>query len=833
MIEIKNLSKIYKLKSGEVRALDDVSIKLPERGMVFILGKSGSGKTTLLNVVGGLDNYSSGDIYIDGVSLADYRQRDYDEYRNRYIGFVFQDFNLIENFSVGENVTLALRLQSDKNCKDAAERTLEKVGLRGCYDRKINELSGGQKQRVAIARALVKNPAIILADEPTGNLDSVTATEIFDILKTLSEERLVLVVSHDRESAEKYADRIIELKDGRIMSDSNPQRESEHAVSDGNPITGDNISDEGKIKSKKKNVGGHMPFSATLRYAMSNLWAKKIRIFASVICFVLLLGLFNLAYGASDYDVYDRVYETLKEQNAPAYFDVWENQEKYMSRDVIDEVYGGEGVPLYEDNNFRYSANDYEGKDTGYFNHDYCDTSRSMPIDETTFNELGFDFVCGDLPQNRFQVCITKYIAESILHFGDEEYLTSEKINSVADLVGKPFLFNTDYSVAGIIDTHLPEKYDALKSLTKEEDYLNSPLYNDFFKLVDRSYHVAVMCHSDYFDYIYYPLMHNFTYVNKDSFFVYDVLLKTYRMSMLDSMFSDYVTVPPYVATEGVVVSSFNLRYFIKESGYGDLMTDYETDTLRDIITDCEIYADLYYAYNSRTGNSNYNYHKKFRVIGFYDHNNSWYDTVFVTDGVVDDMHENIYCVEGILFDRENREKINSALQQTYMMKGNDSTLVFSNDKSAVIEKEYQYSNRIKVIAGAATGIFVVIVVIMMLNYFFSTIKDKTAEIGVLRAIGVRQSNIAAIFAIEALIISMVAFLLSLPVCFGMADWLENTVAGSMVDLQPGYTVHFVMVGFKSSMITLALSIGVALVGSALPFVRLFRLKPMEIMRKK
>ncbi len=831
MIELKNLSKIYKLRSGEVRALDDVNIKLPEKGMVFILGKSGSGKTTLLNVAGGLDNYSSGDIVVDGVSLANYSQRDYDEYRNRYIGFVFQDFNLIENFSAGENVNLALCLQSDKKDKGAAERTLETVGLSGYYDRKISELSGGQRQRVAIARALVKNPAIILADEPTGNLDSVTATEIFDILKTLSEERLVLVVSHDRESAEKYADRIIELKDGRILSDSNPQSESKRTVSDENAINVGNVSE--KEKSKKKNVGGYMPFSATLKYAMSNLWAKKIRILASVVCFVLLLGLFNLAYGASDYDVYDRVYETLKEQNAPAYFDAWENQEKYMSRDFIDEVYGGEGVPLYEDHNFRYTANDYEGKETGYFNHDYCDTSRSMPIDETSFKKLGFDLVCGDLPKNRFQVCITNYIAENILHFGDEEYLSSEKITSIADLVGKPFLFNTDYSVSGIIDTHLPEKYDSLKSLTKEEDYVNSPLYNTFFGLVDRSYHVAVMCHSDYFDFIYYPLMHEFTYVNKDSFITYDVRLKTYRINMLESMFSDYVTVPPYVATEGVVVSSFNLRYFIKESGYGDLMTDYETDTLRDIITDCEIYADLYYSYNSRTGTSNYNYHKKFRVIGFYDHNNSWYDTIFITDGVVDDMYDNIYCVEGMLFDRENREKINAALQQTYMMKGNDSTLVFSNEESAVIEKEYQYSNRIKVIAGAATGLFVVIVVIMMLNYFFSTIKDKTAEIGVLRAIGVRQSNIAAIFAIEALIISLVAFLLSLPVCFGMADWLENAVAGSMVDLQPGYTVHFVMVGFKSGMITLALSIGVALVGSALPFVRLFRLKPMEIMRKK
>lgn len=220
MIELKNLSKIYKLKSGEVRALDDVSVRLPEKGMVFILGKSGSGKTTFLNVVGGLDNYSSGEVIIDGVSLADYKARDYDEYRNRYIGFVFQDYSLIDNFTAGENINLALKLQDGNQSKEKVEETLEKVGLQGYYKRKINELSGGQKQRVAIARALVKDPKIILADEPTGNLDSRTSQDVLGLLKITGTRfhQTILMITHNEEIAQ-MADRIVRIEDGRLVKD--------------------------------------------------------------------------------------------------------------------------------------------------------------------------------------------------------------------------------------------------------------------------------------------------------------------------------------------------------------------------------------------------------------------------------------------------------------------------------------------------------------------------------------------------------------------------------------------------------------------------------------
>lgn len=220
MLEAKELVKIYKPKKGvPVTALDKISIKFPSRGMVFLLGKSGSGKSTLLNVLGGLDKYDGGEIAIKGVSSKAFKQRHFDSYRNTYVGFIFQEYNVLDEFSVGANIALAIELQGRKASDGEINEILKQVDLEGFGNRKPNELSGGQKQRVAIARALVKKPEIIMADEPTGALDSATGKQVFDTLKRLSREKLVIVVSHDREFAEQYADRIIELSDGRIVSD--------------------------------------------------------------------------------------------------------------------------------------------------------------------------------------------------------------------------------------------------------------------------------------------------------------------------------------------------------------------------------------------------------------------------------------------------------------------------------------------------------------------------------------------------------------------------------------------------------------------------------------
>ena len=222
MIELKNINKVYQSKKNKVVALNNISFQLGNNGITFILGKSGSGKSTLLNLLGGLDSPNSGEIIIDKKSMSKFSNKDYNAYRNTYIGFVFQDFNLIEDYNVYDNITSSLKLQRQKIDEIKVDNLLKELELSEFKFRKINELSGGQKQRVAIARALIKNPKIILADEPTGNLDSETGKQIFNLLQKISKDRLVIIVSHDRENANIYGNRIIEIKDGQIIDDNNP-----------------------------------------------------------------------------------------------------------------------------------------------------------------------------------------------------------------------------------------------------------------------------------------------------------------------------------------------------------------------------------------------------------------------------------------------------------------------------------------------------------------------------------------------------------------------------------------------------------------------------------
>jgi len=261
MLEIKNIVKVYKLENFEQNALDDVSINFRKNEFVSILGPSGSGKTTLLNIIGGLDKYTSGDLIINGVSTKDYTDHDWDVYRNHKIGFVFQSYNLIPHQSVLSNVELALTLSgvSKKERKRRAMEALENVGLKEHVHKKPNQLSGGQMQRVAIARALINNPEIVLADEPSGALDTKTSIQIMDLLQEIAKDRLVIMVTHNPELAEKYSTRIINLKDGVVEGDSNPFNEKIKLH---------------KSKNKKKNKSS-MTFKTAVSLSLNNLMTKK------------------------------------------------------------------------------------------------------------------------------------------------------------------------------------------------------------------------------------------------------------------------------------------------------------------------------------------------------------------------------------------------------------------------------------------------------------------------------------------------------------------------------------------------------------------------------
>ena len=224
MLEIKKITKIYETDGFKQKALDKVSVNFRKNEFASILGPSGSGKTTLLNIIGGLDKYDSGNLIINGVSTKDYKDSNWDSYRNHRVGFVFQSYNLIAHQSVLQNVELALTLSgvSKTERKKRAKSVLKSVGLEKHINKLPNQLSGGQMQRVAIARALINDPDILLADEPTGALDSETSKQIMELLKEVAKEKLVIMVTHNPELASEYSSRIIKLKDGVIVDDSNP-----------------------------------------------------------------------------------------------------------------------------------------------------------------------------------------------------------------------------------------------------------------------------------------------------------------------------------------------------------------------------------------------------------------------------------------------------------------------------------------------------------------------------------------------------------------------------------------------------------------------------------
>lgn len=281
MLQIRDIHKEYKTGNLVQKALDGVSLNLRDNEFVAILGPSGSGKTTLLNIIGGLDRYDNGDLIINGVSTKRYKDRDWDSYRNHTIGFVFQSYNLIPHQTVLSNVELALTISgiSGKERKQKALDALEKVGLREQAHKKPNQMSGGQMQRVAIARALVNDPDILLADEPTGALDTETSIQVMDLLKEVAKDRLVVMVTHNPELAEEYATRIVKLKDGRITADSDsfePEMKSDALA----PV--------------HRNLGkASMSFLTALALSFNNLWTKKTR--TILVAFAGSIGIIGIA----------------------------------------------------------------------------------------------------------------------------------------------------------------------------------------------------------------------------------------------------------------------------------------------------------------------------------------------------------------------------------------------------------------------------------------------------------------------------------------------------------------------------------------------------------
>ncbi len=472
MLEVKHLKRIYKLKNADpVYALNDVSIKFPKKGLVFILGKSGSGKSTLLNVIGGLDVADEGEIIIDGKSSKEFSKGELDSYRNTYLGFIFQEYNILSDYTVKENIALALQLQHKKATDEIIDSILKEVDLEGFGKRKPNELSGGQKQRVAIARALVKEPKIIFGDEPTGALDSNTGKQVFETLKKLSKDKLVVVVSHDREFAESFGDRVIELKDGVIISDVEKNLMEMVTPSKGLSVLGDNViriskdhpltkddlpvlneaiskakddiyfvadqsvnkairqaakinengertefckTDESKIKEKNeefKTIKSKYSLGQAFRMGAKSLRVKPFRLVMTIILSTVSFSLFGASLTLSMFNKENAVISTMERNEITSLkAGLSEAGTGYgFSKERIAQIESG-GAKVYPIYGYtsEISMNAGESKTTNDFYH-ARKWDGIIDVTDNLLGDFGFSVAYGEMPKNEYECAISLY----------------------------------------------------------------------------------------------------------------------------------------------------------------------------------------------------------------------------------------------------------------------------------------------------------------------------------------------------------------------------------------------------------------------------------------
>lgn len=479
VLQINNLVKKYYLKKGvTVEALNGVSLDFDNTGLVFILGKSGSGKSTLLNVIGGLDRATSGEVVLNEKSCSDFTEEEFEVYRNSHIGFIFQDYNLINKYNVGENIALALEIQGKAAVKSEIDSLLKRLDLvdENCetlYNRKINELSGGQKQRVAIARALIKNSSIILADEPTGALDSTTGKQFYELLRELSKDKLIIVVSHDKDSAETYGDRIIEMQDGKIVSDTTKGETK--------------IISEYSNKDVKK---CSLPFKHSFKMGINSLLYKKFRLVLSILLSTFTIVVFGFCLIASSLNTIEIELNTMFASGQRTVLLQSQNSDRHFTQRQKDLIFSYCEFPMKVGMGY-VNVLDYIDIDYGNISNPYINLAM-QPLMIFAETDTKFDTIntilqpderfknkalCR-LPKNKEEIAITDLRADVFMRFGFKDNDGSVlEINSPDDLIGKKIgvfnivgVYHTDQS-RDLLTPYDKEEYD-----TKIDNYANSIL---------------------------------------------------------------------------------------------------------------------------------------------------------------------------------------------------------------------------------------------------------------------------------------------------------------------------------------------------------------------
>lgn len=782
-MKILNLKKTYKTAAGNVVALDGVSFDLPEKGMVFLLGKSGSGKTTLLNVLSGMDTFNEGEIHVDGKDLSKMSMKELDNYRNTCCGFVFQEYHLIPELSVRENILLSLNLKGEKNSEEKLHRVLQEVELEGYENRSVTELAGGQKQRVAIARAIIKDPEIVFADEPTGALDNKTGESILRLLKELSRERLVVVVTHDREFAEKFGDRIIEIADGKIIKDTNPD-----------------FCEQTKRSADWKS--SKMPLKAALKIGCGNFKYHPIRLFVTIFLCVLSFSLLGLSLTISWNSFENMALKSMRtvdlsqsslgkysEEGKP--LPLKQSEVKEIQRElkvpllpvVYEEIY----LPIEEEEEL---APYYMVMPSGY-----------TQISEEEITKAGFSYE-GNLPATESQVAITKFISE---------ILSAWKIPAS---VGSTLLLDEEeYTISAIIDTNFQsEPFEPLKAGTDGE------LASRYMSELSESVHNLIFVND----------LH--AHAHAEVKFSRGSIKYEQAPTLVTTKFSKIggQTLHTLSQREGAYAPKFWLETLLRattcEVQYGEETYWNYLDLLEALDKGKRDYFGTYLSYLEE-----FNFPKEFSgtftdpvteysfsltIVGFHDEGS---EEILLPDSLFAPLFEKFggEYDGAVAVGCDNSLKPYLTTEKTYRLKN----YVIEN-----VDRATESLKPVKNICGVLSLVFAVFAVILFLNFIMQSLSDKTQIIGILKALGCKSAGLMKIFIWEGLIIGMIVMAVVV-LLLGTASIVINHIL--IAELGSSYVFLF---GF-SAPVVLLLFAGVALfafLGSLLPILRLSRLLPNQ-----
>jgi len=741
MLEIKKITKIYNTAGFKQKALDEVSINFRTNEFASILGPSGSGKTTLLNVIGGLDHYDSGDLIINETSTKKYKDRDWDTYRNHRVGFVFQSYNLIPHQTVLSNVELALTLSgvSKKERRKRAKVALKNVGLEKHINKKPNQLSGGQMQRVAIARALVGDPEILLADEPTGALDSETSTEIMNLLSEIAKDKLVIMVTHNPELAETYSTRIVKLKDGKIIDDTNPYNGKDDTKLD---------LEREKAHTKKTS----MNLKTALSLSLNNLMTKKGRTiltaFAGSIGIIGIALILSLSNGVQEY--IDRVQkETLSsyplsiESNTIDFASMMENitipddtpcnKNSICTTDNIsNSPYLMVGSSIISNNlkDFKTYIERHE-KVKDYV----TDIQYTYDLDLQIYSKNSHDEI----------IKVNPNIENMNTMMGMQTMTTSMLTNVFKELINSEDLLNSQYEV---LEGTMPKDYNELVLIVDEENRIplsimysldienRKELADIITKLSNKEEVDISTINYDYKDLVgtTYKLILNSDFYKKEN----NIWVNNSNLEVLYNNGLDLKVVGILKVREGATATSGYV-------GYTHDLTEYVINEInkKDITKEQLDNQDI----NILTGQSfdgfTTTYENNLKTLGIADLDSPKTINIYPKDFDSKELIEDII------------KEYNSEVEEINQIKYTDMVGVLLSGITTIIDV-------ISYILIAFVAISLVVSSIMIAIITYISVLERTKEIGILRAIGASKKDVTRVFNAETLIEGFISGILGI-----------------------------------------------------------------------